>query len=163
MRFASLLVAVASSTLVVACSAASDNAGPSDAAFTRLEGSSYGGALLTATLLGANEVPTLGDPDGSGTARVTINSGRGELCYELTVTGIEPATMAHIHVGAAGVAGGVRVTLAAPTSGTSSGCVPVTKTLAKAILENPAGYYVNVHNAPYPGGALRGQLVAAED
>ena len=30
------------------------------------------------------------------------------------------------------------------------------------ILANPAAYYVNVHNADYPGGAVRGQLGAQE-
>jgi hypothetical protein len=74
------------------------------------------------------------------------------------VSGIAPATAAHIHVGAAGVAGPVVVPLAPPT-GTSSGCVTgVSPELIKAITQNPQNYYVNVHNAEFPAGALRGQL-----
>ena len=46
----------------------------------------------------------------------------------------------------------------APSDGFSSGCVDVGRALAKEILKNPADYYVNVHNAEFPGGALRGQL-----
>jgi hypothetical protein len=34
----------------------------------------------------------------------------------------------------------------------------VTRELARAIIADPSGYYVNVHNATYPAGALRGQL-----
>jgi hypothetical protein len=30
--------------------------------------------------------------------------------------------------------------------------------LIKAIIQSPQEYYVNVHNAEYPAGALRGQL-----
>ena len=45
-----------------------------------------------------------------------------------------------------------------PTDGSSGGCVEVGRTLAKDILKNPADYYVNVHNAEFPAGALRGQL-----
>ena len=56
------------------------------------------------------------------------------------------------------VAGGVVRGLIAPTSGSSSGCVAVTRELAKAIIQNPSHYYVNVHNSIYPAGALRGQL-----
>jgi hypothetical protein len=34
----------------------------------------------------------------------------------------------------------------------------VTRELALAIITDPGSYYVNVHNQPYPAGALSGQL-----
>jgi hypothetical protein len=118
-----------------------------------------GGRPFSTTLTGAAEVPGPGDPDGSGTAALRLNPGQQEVCFELTVSGIAPATAAHIHVGPAGVAGPVVVPLAPPTSGTSSGCVTgVDPELIKAIIQNPQAYYVNVHNAEFPAGALRGQL-----
>jgi len=117
-----------------------------------------GGRPLATTLTGAAEVPGPGDPDGSGTASIRLNPGQGEVCFELTVSGIAPATAAHIHIGPAGVAGPVVVGLAPPTSGTSSGCVSADPTLIKAIIQNPEQYYVNVHNAEFPAGAVRGQL-----
>lgn len=117
-----------------------------------------GGVRLSTTLLGANEVPGPGDPDGSGTAVLRLNAGQGEICYTLEVSGIAPATAAHIHVAPVGVAGPVVVPLVPPTSGTSSGCANVDRALIKAIIQDPSAYYVNVHNADYPAGALRGQL-----
>lgn len=65
-------------------------------------------------------------------------------------------TAAHIHVGAAGVAGSIVVPLG--TAYSRRGCTTATKELIDAILANAKGYYVNVHNASYPGGAIRGQL-----
>ncbi len=51
------------------------------------------------------------------------------------------------------------VPLGAPTDGRSSGCIQnMDPTLLRAILRSPRDYYVNVHNADYPAGALRGQL-----
>ncbi|MEO6207146.1 MAG: CHRD domain-containing protein [Candidatus Limnocylindrales bacterium] len=122
--------------------------------------SATGGRPLAAGLTGAAEVPTTGDPDGSGSARITVNHGLGKVCYRIAVSGIVlPAAAAHIHVGDAGVAGAVVVPLAAPdANGISSGCADVTRVLAKALIQNPTHYYVNVHNSVYPGGALRGQL-----
>src|SRR5687767_5666307 len=117
-----------------------------------------GGRKFTTSLTGAAEVPGPGDPDGSGTATITLNHGQGEVCWELTVSNIAPATAAHIHVAPAGVAGPVVVPLSPPTSGTSSGCANADRDLIKAIIQNPEQYYVNVHNAEFPAGALRGQL-----
>lgn len=113
----------------------------------------------TTTLWGANEVPGPGDPDGSGEAKIQINMKRHQLCYTLVVRHIAPATAAHIHVGDSTVAGPVVVPLGAPTDGSSSGCMQnMDPALLRAILRSPRDYYVNVHNADYPGGALRGQL-----
>ena len=117
-----------------------------------------GGRPFSTSLTGAAEVPGPGDPDGSGEAHLTLNQGQGEICYELSVSGIDPAAAAHIHVGSASVAGPVVVPLAAPTSGSSSACATVSEDLIKAISQNPENYYVNVHNAGFPAGALRGQL-----
>jgi hypothetical protein len=117
-----------------------------------------GGRRFTVEMTGAAEAPNPGDPDGSGTAVFRLNYGQGEICYELTVSNIDPATAAHIHVAPVGEPGPVVVPLAAPTSGTSSGCASVDRDLIKAIIQNPDAYYVNVHNAAFPGGAVRGQL-----
>lgn len=117
-----------------------------------------GGRKFTIAMTGAAERPGPGDPDGSGTAELTINAGQRRVCYELEVTGIAAATAAHIHIAPATDPGPVVVGLAAPADGDSSGCVDVTRELALAIIRNPAGYYVNVHNAEFPAGAVRGQL-----
>jgi hypothetical protein len=116
------------------------------------------GPRVQATLTGAEEVPGPGDPDGSGTAVIRLNKSKGEICYELSVSDISPAVAAHIHIGSAGVAGPVVVPLGAPVTGSSSGCATVTPDLIKTISKSPADYYVNVHTADFPAGAVRGQL-----
>lgn len=131
--------------------------GPSVSCF--VEDPRAGGTVLFAPLSGGMEVPGPGDSDGFGFAKIIINPDAGQLCFRLSVTRIDPATAAHIHAGGAGVAGDVVVPLAAPTNdGLIDACVPIDMALAMAILDNPAGYYVNVHNDTYPSGALRGQL-----
>ena len=117
-----------------------------------------GGKKFSTTMTGAAEIPGPGDPDGSGTASITINPGQARLCYELTVTGIATATAAHVHVAPVGVAGPIVVPLDPPADGDSSGCVEIDRSLADAIRKAPQTYYVNVHNADFPAGAIRGQL-----
>lgn len=113
-----------------------------------------GGAPRLTTLAGAEEFPGPGDPDGSGFARITLNPGQGTVCWEISFSGIAtPLTGAHIHSAPAGVAGPVVVPLSA-----GFGCTNADKDLIGAIISSPEQYYVNVHNAEFPAGALRGQL-----
>ena len=91
-----------------------------------------GGRKLQTNLTGAAEVPGPGDTDGSGTAQITVNPGQKQVCHTLRVSTIAPATMAHIPEAAPTAAGPVVVTLHAPNAtGTSSGCVTVTRALAQ--------------------------------
>jgi CHRD domain len=113
---------------------------------------------VTATLTGAAEVPGPGDPQGHGTVQVTLNPDKGEVCYELSVANMQEATAAHIHEGAMGKEGPVKVALEAPKTGSAKGCKSADAALIQAIMRDPAGYYVNVHNAAFPKGAVRGQL-----
>ena len=113
---------------------------------------------LTTLLTGADEAPSPGDPDGTGSVTLTLDQEQAEVCFELTVAGIAPATAAHIHKGPAGVAGPIVVGLTPPTSGSASGCVGLDPAQIADILRHPGDYYVNVHNLPFPNGALRGQL-----
>ena len=120
---------------------------------------------LFAVLTGGKEVDAegnrgVGDPDGRGSFTATVDGA--QLCFGITVKNIAAPAAAHIHKGRPNQAGGVVVPLtphpATGDPGASSGCVEVAADIAGAILKNPRKYYANVHTAPYPGGAVRGQL-----
>ena len=113
-----------------------------------------------ANLQGSNEIGG-GDTNGYGAAAVTFHSTR-KICVGLVVDRIAIPTAAHIHQGVAGVNGPIVVSFpkipGRGNPGSSSFCADIDSTLAGQIQGNPAGFYVNVHNADFPGGALRGQL-----
>jgi hypothetical protein len=114
--------------------------------------------VLTTRLTGEVEVPGPGDRDGTGVARLRFNLEERRICYTIRVDDVAPLTAAHIHQGRAGVAGPVVVPLPVGPEG-GSGCVRgVERATIRAILNAPQRYYVNVHNRPFPAGALRGQL-----
>jgi CHRD domain len=116
-------------------------------------------ATLRATLSGAKEAPTKGDPNGRGKARITLNARSGRVCYRISLRGIGTVTAGHIHVGRAGKAGDVVVPLFAKATKRPRGCAPGRyRSEVRDILEHPGRFYVNVHNARYPNGAARGQL-----
>lgn len=92
---------------------------------------------------------TIGDPNASGTADLTINPGQGRICWEITTSGVDSGYTAvagsgsHIH-------GPLPLTtlvasLDVELNGTSVGCVDVPRSTIRAILDNPELYYVNLH------------------
>jgi hypothetical protein len=115
-------------------------------------------ATLRATMSGDKEVPK-GDPDGTGTARITTSQAKRRVCYDIKLSNVGSVSAGHIHRGAAGVAGDIVVPLFDTATERPKGCTTgVKKSVIRAIEKNPGRYYVNVHNAAYPGGATRGQL-----
>lgn len=118
-----------------------------------------GGRPFTIELTGAAEVnaagvPNQGDPDGSGIATLRVNPGQQRICWTITVTGVDPIVAAHVHVAPPTAPGPIVI----PLNPYSGGCTTVDRDLARALITDPGSYYVNVHNASYPAGALRGQL-----
>ena len=116
---------------------------------------------LEAKLSGANEMPAA-DPDGSGNAQLRLNRAKKKVCFEIRVKKIGQVVAAHIHKGGKSVASGpivVPLIEGAKTGSKFTGCVKkVKKSLISAILKHPRRYYVNVHTADFPAGAIRGQL-----
>lgn len=115
------------------------------------------GTTFSTDLVGAEERPGPGDPDGTGFVTLTMNQGRGEICFELTLSGIDAATAGHIHKAPAGQFGDVFVPLFG-SEGPGARCVSATKAQIREIRKSPEMFYVNIHTATYPGGAVRGQL-----
>lgn len=120
---------------------------------------------LFAVLRGRNELSGdplrrgAGDPDGRGSSNVTIDGT--SVCFGIAVTNIANPVAAHIHEGRRNQNGDIVVPLVPPPSGdpgASSGCTEADADLARAIQRHPRRYYVNVHTADFPGGAVRGQL-----
>lgn len=115
---------------------------------------------LKATLTGATEVPTPGDPDATGTATVNLDVTKREACYEVTVQRIDRPVAMHIHEAEAGKSGGVVVPMTTPTASdtTTTGCTNVDAAVMTRLAADPDNFYVNVHTQAFPQGAARGQL-----
>ena len=127
-----------------------------------------GGRKFTVALSGQNEVNAAnpnggaGDPDGTGTAQVTINPGQQRVCWDITVNNIAAPTRGHIHKAPVKVNGPILVTFFEANNVALKGCTsttqPVDQALLMDIIQHPDQYYVNVHNADFPAGAIRGQM-----
>jgi len=137
---------------------------------------------FTATLLPSNEVPAVSNAEQSGSGTVTItmhntkdaagNITASTADFTFTLSGFPAGTTltaAHIHPGAAGVNGspawnlalvsGANVLTNGSITLTVNGVTPTDVATAQAIINNPAGFYFNVHTTLNTGGVARGQLV----
>lgn len=120
-----------------------------------IAGLGLAGAAAAADNLNAS----LSGAGGSGTAKVTVDQGKGQVCWDLASKGLTDAVAAHIHKGAAGANGPPVVPFSGvDASGNSKGCANASADVAKDLVANPAGYYINVHTKTAPAGAIRGQL-----
>ncbi|MEA2444672.1 MAG: hypothetical protein QOJ12_1964 [Thermoleophilales bacterium] len=119
---------------------------------------------LAAAMNGKKEVDASGKKnagDLNGLGGFTAIVDNGKLCFGITVRGLDAPVAAHIHRGGPKVMGPVVLPLTQPTAGdpgASSACVDVQGPLASELLKTPSRFYVNVHTATFPNGAIRGQL-----
>ena len=141
-------------------------------------------AVFTATLSAANEVPpiTNAESNGRGNAQITFDLTRdaagaitaATVTWAFTLTDLPPNStiiLGHIHIGGAGVGGGVQIntglsaanSIGLPDGRLNTHVITTTATATElgrmqAILDNPGGYYLNLHSPLNPGGVVRGQL-----
>lgn len=112
--------------------------------------------LKAENMTGDKEVPTSGDPNGSGTGAFAVRSN-GTICCEFvftTSTANSAITDVHIHEGGAGVPGPPVVNF----NKKLITCAPIASGLADQIEANPAGFYANIHTNNFTAGAVRAQL-----
>jgi hypothetical protein len=114
------------------------------------------GAQHTASvrMLEAHLKPS-GDPDGSGEATFRIRKARGKICASVEWRRIDTPNAAHIHRRSDGR---IVVDLTGSVTGGAHCATGVRHRLIGRILDHPRRFYFNVHNAPYPAGAIQGVL-----
>jgi hypothetical protein len=140
--------------------------------------------IFSATLLPSNEIPAISNAEqsGRGTALITFNLTRntagaiqsGTVDFHYDLTGFPAGTtitLSHIHTGASTVGSGA-VLISTGQSGASTlglpngagswetrGISTADAATLQSIIDNPAGFYFNVHSSTNPSGVARGQLV----
>ncbi len=127
--------------------------------------------VFTADLKSTNSVPPITDAEASCTGKgtFTLDTTANTAKAEFTVAGCPSSTeiiLSHIHQGAAGQNGPVKVDFALKPSDLTSGGTAFSKSnitvdpaVAKDIVASPAGWYFNVHSKAHGGGVVRAQLV----
>ncbi|CCK28172.1 hypothetical protein BN159_3793 [Streptomyces davaonensis JCM 4913] len=154
MRTSLIVAAVAVAAAVVPTSASATSTTPDK------------GTVLAASLRGANEVPVAGGPavgDQDGAALQFVKVKGDKVSVAVKWRGVDRPTALHLHQGAKGTNGGVKVDftelLKNSKGKTLTGTVKVTdQALLDSLKSDPGSFYANLHTAKFPGGAVRGQL-----
>ena len=110
---------------------------------------------FVATMTAEEVQPIPGPPGAKGTAHVVADQDARTVCYKLTYQGPGEMTAAHIHRGEKGLNGPVTIPLDVKAE-----CVSPAPAEIKALVDWPAGYYVEIHTIVFQqNGAVRGQTV----
>lgn len=113
-------------------------------------------STFSATLSGKSEVPKLKNATGSGTAVITFDTKKGQICWKVNVRGIDTPLSVYVHLGAPGKAGPGVIALGSGFK--SKGCEIARPATIAPVVKHPTAYYVNVHTRKHLNGAIRGQL-----
>jgi hypothetical protein len=137
---------------------------------------------FSAALTTAAEVPPIADQTeagASGTVTIRLNLTRDSsnaitsatADFDVTLSNFPAGStinLAHIHEAPAGSSAGIavntglsagQVTLVNGAASFTRSGVPMDAAIAQRLLDNPAGFYFNVHSGRNPAGVVRGQLV----
>jgi hypothetical protein len=127
-----------------------------------------GGARLEATLSSAAEFPGPGDPDLSGSADLVVNPRKGTICFDVDLdaasSGADTVVAIHVHPGLVGEACVAAqdcppaIDLDFAGEGLEGCAKKLGKQLLSSIVDEPDQFYLHVHTARFPAGAVRGQL-----
>jgi copper chaperone CopZ len=170
------VLAAALSLLAIGCGSSSST--------TTSPTATAGKPLFSAVLSPANEVPPVTNVEASvnGTANITFDTTKDSAGNITTATATFSVTLggfpagsnvsaAHIHEGAStcvcpvvvSTALGVgEVTVANGLASFTKASITMDPALAQRILNNPAGFYFNVHTSLNGGGVARGTLVRTQ-
>ncbi|MBI2417935.1 MAG: CHRD domain-containing protein [Ignavibacteriales bacterium] len=115
------------------------------------------GIAHTADLTGSQEVPS-NSSTARGTGYLILDSTGLTTNYRVTIAGLSSAYSAsHIHIGAAGVSGGVvKATPFSDSTAEGSWTGQTNQNLVDLVKNK---LYFNVHTANFPSGEIRGQIL----
>ncbi|HEX6486651.1 MAG TPA: CHRD domain-containing protein [Nocardioidaceae bacterium] len=130
-----------------------------------LAGSALTAGVAPSAAAGAQAAPTrleaslqgssAADPDGQGEAVLRLFKGKRKVCATVSWSKIATPTAAHIHRRSDG---GIVVDLTGSVTGGPRCARKVPGAVIRRLVNNPNRYYFNVHNDPYPAGAIEGTL-----